>query len=371
MPKKKILFVIWTYSWGGGAENILTNLVNHLDPQKYEIDILEYFHFNTRKEQVNDNINILSPIIDSNHTNKLEKLYKIFLVKHFPNVLRKKYIKKSYDVEIAFTKMIPSFLLDYTKKTVIWLHGDINEKTDTKRDIKLQEKYLKKASKVVLISNDNADNIIKRFPFINDKKEIIYNSFDFDSIDKKANLDKLPKSNVPVLLSLGRLDDGKNPLQLLEVATNLKNKGVIFKLQFIGDGILKEKLIDKIKENNLNDCVEVLGYKENPYPFIKNSTLLLQTSKHEGFPTVLVEGLSLGKPFVCTSVGGVYEISDDNKCGYVIENMDMNAFTNKVISLLSDKKLYKDFSLHGQEIVKKFTINKQVENFDKMIESLK
>ena len=59
MKKKKILFTIWTYSWGGGAENILTNLVNHLDPNKYEIDILEYFHSDIKKEPVNENITFI------------------------------------------------------------------------------------------------------------------------------------------------------------------------------------------------------------------------------------------------------------------------------------------------------------------------
>ncbi len=42
--KKKILFIIWSFSYGGGAEALLTMIVNHLDPQKYEIGILEYYH---------------------------------------------------------------------------------------------------------------------------------------------------------------------------------------------------------------------------------------------------------------------------------------------------------------------------------------
>ena len=41
--KKKVLFIIWSYSYGGGAERVLTNIVNNLDPSKYEIDILEYY----------------------------------------------------------------------------------------------------------------------------------------------------------------------------------------------------------------------------------------------------------------------------------------------------------------------------------------
>ncbi len=371
MKKKKLLFVIWTYSWGGGAENILTNLVNHLDPNKYEIDILEYFHFNIKKEPVNDNINVLPPIVDVNHTNKIDKFYKMFLVKHNPSILRRKYTYKKYDYEIAFTKMIPSFLLDYSRKTIIWLHGQISNETDKKSDIKLQDKYFRKVDKVIMISKYNEEVMTNMFPVLKDKTVTIYNSFNFDLIDKKSKEEKLPKSSVPILLSLGRLDEVKNPLMLLEVAKKLKEKKIKFKLQYIGHGSLMEELKRKIITLDLEDEVEVLGFKENPYPYVKNSTLLVQTSKHEGFPTVFAEGLYFGKPFVCTKVGGAEELSDNNQCGYVIDNMDINLFTEKVISLLEDKKLYNNFSEHGRENVNQFTIDKQISSFEELLDSIK
>ena len=371
MKKKKLLFIIWTYSWGGGAENILTNLVNHLDPNKYEIDILEYFHFNIKKEPVNDNINILPPIVDVNHTNKIDKFYKMFLVRYHPSILRKKYTPKKYDYEIAFTKMIPSFLLDYSRKTIIWLHGEVNEKTDKKRDLKLQEKYFKMVDKIIMISKYNYDLTIERFPYLKDKTEMIYNSFNFKLINEKASLETLPKSKVPILLCLGRLDEVKNPLKLLEVAKKLKEKKIKFKLQYIGHGDLMDELKKRIKSFDLENEVEVLGFKENPYPYIKNSTLLVQMSKYEGFPTIFAEGLCLGKPFVCAKVGGAYELSDDNKCGYVIDNMDVDLFVEKVIRLLTDKKLYHQFSEHGKKNIDKFNIDKQISSFEKLLDSIK
>ncbi len=371
MKKKKILFTIWTYSWGGGAENILTNLVNHLDPNKYDIDILEYYHSDIKKEPINDNINLLPPIIDSKTSSKLEKFYKMFLVRHFPQILRKKYANKDYDVEIAFTKMIPSFLLNYNKKTVIWLHGEVNATTDRKKDLKLETKCFKKASRIVTISKHNKELLEQEYPFIKDKDVLIYNSFDFSLLDYKANLEKLKESKVPILLCLCRLDWVKNPLLLLEVAKNLKEKNIPFKLQYVGHGELMDDLKAKTKKMHLEDCVEILGFKENPYPYIKNSTLLVQTSHFEGFPTIFAECTYLGKPFVCMNVGGAYELSDDNKCGFVVNNMNVEEFTNKVITLLQDKKLYDKFSKHGVKNVQRFTIDKQIKAFDEMINGLK
>lgn len=54
MKKKKVLFIIWSFSYGGGAEKILANIVNNLDYEKYDIDVLEYLHADkngTRKWQ--------------------------------------------------------------------------------------------------------------------------------------------------------------------------------------------------------------------------------------------------------------------------------------------------------------------------------
>ena len=55
MKKKKVLFIIWSFSYGGGAEKILANIVNNLDYEKYDIDVLEYLHAD-KMEPVNGNI---------------------------------------------------------------------------------------------------------------------------------------------------------------------------------------------------------------------------------------------------------------------------------------------------------------------------
>ena len=105
--KKKILFIIWSFSFGGGAERVLANIVNNLSTEKYEIDLLEYYHTDINKEKVNDNINVLNPIVDF-RDNKFKKLISMILLKTFPNILRKIYINKKYDLEISFNYLIPA-----------------------------------------------------------------------------------------------------------------------------------------------------------------------------------------------------------------------------------------------------------------------
>ena len=57
--KKKVLFYLWSFSLGGGAEKILATIVNNLDPDKYDIDILEMEHFDKPMPKLREGINIL------------------------------------------------------------------------------------------------------------------------------------------------------------------------------------------------------------------------------------------------------------------------------------------------------------------------
>lgn len=366
--KKKILFIIWSFTFGGGAEKILANLVNKMDLDKYDIDIIEYWHVNTQTEKVNDRINVLEPIVDSTKASKFEKLFKKILLEHFPNVLRKKYIKKEYDYEIAFNYMIPTFLLSKTCKTISWMHGDIYELNENKRNKKLQRKSLKCVNKIVAISENTYNSIIDVFPEFKDKTCIINNSFDIKTLEEKSNEKIDLKKTKFTMLFAGRLDENKNPLFLINVAKILKQRNIDFELWMIGIGDLKEKVEKKIEEYNLKENVKILGYQRNPYPYFKMTDIVLLSSKSEGFPTVLAESLIFGKPFVTTQVGGTLELSCGGKCGFVTN--DIEEYAENIITLITNKKIYTDMSKNGKISIKKFTPEYQLEKLDKLLKEI-
>src|SRR5690606_32684391 len=65
-----------------------------------------------------------------------------------------------------------------------------------------------------------------------------------------------------------------------------------------GKGDQEARLRDSISELGLADRVMLLGYKTNPYPYIKNARALILTSDAEGLPRVLIEALLLGTPVI-------------------------------------------------------------------------
>lgn len=366
--KKKILFIIWSFTYGGGAEKILANIVNNLDPNKYEIDIIEYWHTNIKTEIVNDNVNILPPIIDADNDSKIKKgLYKL-LLEIFPRFLRMKYIKKKYDVEISFNYLIPTFLLNKKCKSIAWIHGDIYDLKENKKNYFLQKRSFKYVDKIVAISDNTYNSIKKVYSCFADKVILLNNGYDIKEMISKSKSLEITEKEKNSLLFINRFDANKNPLFALNVVKELDNRGIDFKLYYIGKGELEQEIIDNIKELKLENKVKILGYKNNPYPYIKNCDIVLGCSKTEGFPTIFIEAIALGKPFVTTAVGGSIEISDNQKCGLIADSFE--DYVNDVELLINDKKMYMQFSKHGINHVKKFSLKSQIDKIEKLIEEI-
>lgn len=365
MKKKKVLFIIWSFTFGGGAERVLATLANNMPKDKYDIDILEYWHSNVHTEQVDSNIRILKPVVDSINDSRFKRIFKYILVHLFPSVLRRKYVKENYDIEISYNYLIPTFLLRKKGKTISWLHGDIYNLKKEKINYLLQRKAFKYVDKIVAISENTYKSIEDVYPEYKNKLEIIHNGYNFNNMYEKSKEFDVDKKNVKEIIFLGRLEDNKNPLFLIEVAKLLKEDNVLFHISFLGKGELENDMLAKIKEYGLDKNIDMLGYISNPYPYINNSDIVVGCSKSEGFPTVYVEGLSFGKPFVSTKVGGSLELSNDEKCGFVTS--DLKEYKNYLKKLITDKKIYDKMSKNALEYSKNFSIEAQVKNVDELI----
>jgi len=96
------------------------------------------------------------------------------------------------------------------------------------------------------------------------------------------------------LIQVGRLNDVKNHQFSLEIAKNLKNKGVEFTFFIVGQGPLESFLKTKVKEYSLTDYVYFLGVRDDVAELMAGADLMLMPSLHEGFPVVLVESQAIG-----------------------------------------------------------------------------
>ncbi|MCI5997236.1 MAG: glycosyltransferase [Peptoniphilaceae bacterium] len=365
MKKKRILFFLWSFSLGGGAEKILSTIVNNLDLEKYEVDIFEVEHFDKGFEKVDDRINILK----SWQCYRQSRLLRAFLWrirKYFPNFVRRILIEDKYDIEVSFTIINPPFPFSKREnvKKISWIHGSIESFNADINKMESHRKYLKNVSDIISVSEKTKESIIEVYPEYKDKVSVIYNGYDFDSIVEKSNEKtdiEIEKKSVCIV---GRIENLKGSLEVYEIAKKLiKELKKDYHFYFMGSGELENELKEKVSNDNLETFIHFLGYQKNPYKYIKNMKLMLSMSKQEGFSGAIVEGMSLGVPFVSTDVGGVKELSCKEKYGKIVYNED--DAVNKIIDYL-DGKVHIDI-VDMKNYISKFTVAEQMKNINDLI----
>ena len=363
MDKKKVLFFMWSYSLGGGAEKILSTIVRNLPKDNYDIDILEIEHFDKGYEPVSKNVRILKP-----YQSYLQSRWKRALLWRlricFPKLVRKILIKDEYDIEVSFTIMNPPLKFSERKnvKKIAWIHGSIENFKDDEVKKSYHKEHLKNVGFIVAISNKTRQSIVDVYPEYKEKIKTIYNGYDFNEIMVKAQEEVDVKIHPDSICTIGRIEENKGSDRVVEVIKLLHKKGAKYHLYFIGSGNMEQELKNKIKEYGLNNYIHFLGYQHNPYKYLKQMKVLLSMSKQEGFPGVYVEALSLGIPFVSTDVGGAEELSQNGKFGQIIYNNEEAG--QQIIEYIYENKVLN--VQEAREFLANFTIEEQIKNIEKI-----
>jgi len=137
------------------------------------------------------------------------------------------------------------------------------------------------------------------------------------------------------------------------------------KLKIIGEGPYKETLLKEIKDNNLENFIEVLGSvpNKNIIDYYREADILLMPSMEEGFPRVLLEAMAMAVPYVASDVGCVREMSCETAQRFLVKSGDVAMFAHKIEALLSDKETYSKFKEEELEKVKKYALEKVLDKF--------
>ena len=367
--KKKILFFLWSFSLGGGAEKILSTIVSNLDLEKYQIDILEMEHFDKGYEAVPEGVHILKPYKKKSYGRFIDAILWRLRI-YFPTLVRNWLVKDDYDIEVSFTIMNPAFPFSKRKevKKIAWIHGSIEAflKEEHAHYRNNHFEQLSHADKIIAISKKTRESIETVYPMFSDKIQTIYNGYDFTSLLEKSEEIApvtLEKNSICVI---GRLEDLKGTDRVLEVFNELQNEVNDVHLYYIGSGEQEIFLKEEVERLQLRNKVHFLGYQKNPYSILKQAKVLCSLSKQEGFSGAVVEAVTLGIPFVSTNVGGALELSNEDQFGEVIEtNQEAIAVLKKYIT--GERKISENYS----EFIEQFTIEKQLQQIEELFQSSK
>jgi glycosyltransferase involved in cell wall biosynthesis len=141
-------------------------------------------------------------------------------------------------------------------------------------------------------------------------------------------------SEIPVFVGVGRLVAEKDFATLLQAFSHLRKKRAA-RLALIGDGPLRAALEGAATELGVPEDVAFLGFRTNPYPFMKRAAALVLPSRSEGFGNVLVEALALGTPVVSTDCPhGPAEILDHGRFGVLVPVGDPETMASAMEQIL-------------------------------------
>ncbi len=376
---KKILITAMSLNVGG-AEKSLVNFLNMIDTTKYEVDLLIFQKKGAFLKQVPENINIISvkeiEILYQSFKETIKKekfniksilmsikrylitLYEKNRWKQFDQIRIHRWIdsykkiipqcEKKYDVAISFAGGETAYyIVDKVKsdRKVYFFHSDYSK---IKIDNSLEEKYVDKVDQVITISEECKKSLQALFPR-NADKIIVLNNLSSVELIKKMSKEFYPKeyskNDEIKIVSVGRLHTIKGYDMAIEAAHILKKNNINFKWLIVGEGKERKNLEKMITNYNLENEFILVGLKENPYPYIYNSTFLVQPSRFEGKSVVLDEAKILEIPIIVTNYNSVKDQIDHLKNGVIVD-MNAQAIAEGIINLMNDKQLLNSIKIN-------------------------
>lgn len=287
---------------GGGAENVLTIITNNLFHKNKKVQLAlakkrgEYLSFINKKVKI---INF----------NKSRTLYCFFDLVRLINKHKPDYIFSTIVNSNIISIMLKKFFIFRKVKVVIRESNHLSQKLGNKlflnNVLKLLSKLLYKHSDIIISpTNVISKDLIVNFDTPKNKIKVIGNPAETKkmiSLSKERIKEKVPKK---YLIAIGRLTYQKNYEFLIDSFYHFQKKIKNCKLIILGQGPDKLNILKQISHLKLNKKIKLYGYKKNPFKYIKRSEMLILSSRWEGYPNVLIQGMALKKKIVATDCHG-------------------------------------------------------------------
>ena len=354
----------------GGAEKYISSLCEMLN-QKYEIEIIFTYKSNNKvyefpKAKLTYLINDISNRKEFLCFLKNHKWFKCFKegiksckLLYLKNALNKKIIKKINSDYIITTRPFHNKLVSkYASSHIIKIATEHNHHNGNDKYVKKLLNSINNFDYLILVSKE-----LKAFYEKLTKIKCIYipNTCDL-TITHKSNLEN------NVITSIGRLNPEKGFIDLIDIVKLVKEK-INIKVNLIGDGPEKEKIKEKIKENNLADTINLLGFLNSSsiVKHLQKSSLLIMTSYTESFGIVLLEAMEAGVlPLAFDSAQGACEVLEKDK-DLLISNRNKKAMADRIIFYLNNKNILKKKVKGNNQKLAKYKMDKVQEMWEHII----
>jgi len=241
--------------------------------------------------------------------------------------------------------------------------------------------WLAKQSGVTLINNSHAGaREYEKWLALPEKTiRVIHNGFNVNADEFKENnvsgnsrlktKYEIPDTS-PVIGTVIRFSEEKNPMLWLDIATRLHDLDPDIHFLMVGDGPLLDVAKQKVVNSGMNNHIHFVGRTYDAYEHISAMDIFLLTSRLEGLPNVLIESQLLGVPVVTTRAGGAPETLINKVTGWVVENYDANQIALLLDRLIHDNSWLQQAGIEGKIHAKNnFAVEKMSAGIEEIYES--
>lgn len=206
--------------------------------------------------------------------------------------------------------------------------------------------------------------------------EVIQNGFDFQSMENDGNNDSLEEAlYIPegqkVFAVIGRLYPDKGHRYFLDAFSKVSQKFSSIKAIIVGDGPLKQEILNQIHKVGLENYVTFCGFRSDMNYIYKLIDFLVIPSLREGLPYVLLEAMANKIPVLATKVGDIPLLIEDGKTGFLMPPQDPKALERGMMQILNDPTKAREMAERAYRVVKdRFCAEKMVRDTEKVYTSL-
>lgn len=370
---------------GGGSEVALIEFINHIDLNKYKPTLLLMDKDDEYEYRLNKKIKIRYLDFDNKFYKSLVSMYQLpgkiikkarinsfFDVYEFVSKHVHADLSNSYDIALDFYgygSFTTSFVAKHinARKKATWIHDC---RMPWLANVK---KYLGYYDRIFCVSSSVKKIFDNKYKIFNSKSEVMLNFVDFNKIKLNSqSYEKIFNDNYLNIVTVGRLNEQKGIDIAIKAANNLTKTSVNFKWYVIGDGKQYNKLRKLIRKYKLEKYFKLLGYKKNPYIYMKECDLYVQPSRHEGFGLTVLEALFLKKVVLVSNIPALEEQVKNNVNGFVFK-LDPQAISETIMNIYGNKRLIdKVINNNVNEWNKKEKIyTNQMSNIDSLLGEIK
>lgn len=338
------LAVFHTHLRIGGVERVLVNLVNALDERGYAVDLLLVSEDGEFRSELSDSV----CVIEFDHGRAPG-------VGVFASVLPlARYLGRVEPDAVLAAKPNPNLvtilacrLASVRTRAVVSFHGVTSDQIEYYDELthtlktKLSKYLYPRADRVIAVSQGVKTDAAETLGLDPDDISVVYNPVVTPELRQRSCepvehpwFDE--DADVPVVLAAGRLHPHKNYSLLVEAFAKLRER-IEARLMILGEGQTRSDLEAKVTEHGVEDAVSLPGSTENPYPYMRQASVLAVSSDSEALPSTLIEAMACGCPVVSTNCStGPAEILEGGEYGRLVPVGDAEALADALDATLRD-----------------------------------